>query len=293
MGLPAAKPRQRRRASSKEDRRSIRSDLVLRLEKYISDVRWRASLLALASVGLLVWTSAKLDGLGKEVLETIGTALLVAAAIDVLLEGRLRADLTETFIDAARTESGKVLAEVGLSTRLKESRIIDVFRRPPDWDAFLAGAQEVEFLPHRLVELDQEWASVLATASGRVMIVTVHLPSETSPNIAELAERLGADSSELPATLRDLARLVGDQWSQASPRRPGELHVSTYDRVPGFGFLRADHKLALVLPSLGGPRAAERFLTVVFDTEGDEVLSRWFTAQLHSIDTRELNVVPA
>ena len=263
------------------------------IEKFKADVRLRAALLALGSLLLLILADNHLDGSDKKLVETIGTALLVAAAIDLLLEGRVRSDLTAGFLAAARTESEKILREVGVSGRLKAGRIRDISRRPPDWDALVRGAEHVVLVPHRILELDHEWAAILSSAARRGVRIQIHLPSETTPHLAELAERVGADPQILPQRLARLAADVQTQWQTAAPRAPGSLQVMTYKRVPGFGILRADDALVIIIPTLAGPQAAERFLTLVFDASGDDDLERWMAAQLNSIQTGEENLLTA
>jgi hypothetical protein len=266
-----------------------------KLEKYWADVRARAATLAAAALGLLLWSTAVHSGLGKELLQAGGVALLTTGVVDLLVGGRLRRELSTEILDAVSDESGRVLAAVGIAAGLESAGIVQVDRTHPDWDALMQGASAILLLPLlRPTQLDRDWSAALEAAAVRPVHIEIHIPSDQSPNLSALAERIGESSPEaLAATLSRLPTLLVAQWEAVTPRPGGQLRICTFDGVPGYAIAKADNKCAVVLPTVAGPRPAERPRSFVFDTSRDETLAAWIVAQLASLETGEFDLKAA
>jgi hypothetical protein len=207
-----------------------------------------------------------------------------------LIEGRVRQQLVQEFTDAVESQSSKILREVGLSATLASAGITEVLRQPPDWSALVENAADIVLLPEKLVRLEHEWAAALDVARARPVAIDVHIPSDATPEIDALAARLQEDAARITELLHDLPTRIVEQWEKSGPRSGGQLRVLTYDGVPGFGLVRADVRVAVLVPAMAGPRPPGRALAFVFNAEAADFMDTWIADQLSSIDSREFDV---
>ena len=162
-----------------------------------------------------------------------------------------------------------------------------------DWASLLGDAADIVLLPEKLVRLDNEWMAVLDVARTRPVAIDVHVPSDGTPEIDALAARLQEDTARVIEVLRELPKRLVDQWEKSSPRPGGRLRVLTYDGVPGFGLVRADVRVAILVPAMAGPRPPGRALTFLFNADATDFMDTWIADQLSSIDSREFDVQQA
>jgi hypothetical protein len=263
-----------------------------RFKAYWADVRARAATLATAALGMLLLSTAFDEGLVKKLFEAVGIALLTTGVLDLMVGGRLRRDLSNEILDTVAAESGRVLKAVGLSAELEASGILAVHPRLLDWDEFMGGAAKIVLLPlPRPTHPDQDWAAALVVTHTRPVRIEIHVPSDTSPHMAALAERVGEDqAATLAAQLHALPGALVSQWHAAAPYPGSQLSIWTYNGVPGYAFVRADHRCALVVSTIAGPRPAERPRCFVLDVSKDETLRGWLEQQIVSLDSGELDL---